>query len=875
MRTDPSRRTTTPRSTYRLQLHGGFSFDDAAAIVGHLADLGTTHLYLSPILQARPGSTHGYDVADPTRVSEVLGGEDGLRRLAGRAHAAGLGIVVDVVPNHLGTGAATPLWMQLLGSGQAGEAGRFFDVDWATPLPGAAGKVIVPVLGEPYGDVLSAGKLELVADEASGTVELRYFDHRFPLSSESLAALERAGGPGALRGEPAEPESWSRLHALLEQQHYRLVHWRAGPRLINYRRFFSINELAGVRIEDERVFNTTHETLLRLVDDGTVDGLRIDHPDGLRDPARYLQRLAERTGGAWVVVEKITERGERLPGWPVAGTTGYEFANDMVQMQCDPAGVAALDRLDGFMGASAAPYTALAARAKREVVTGELAADVERVARALWAVTAVHLETRDVDLSHCRTVVGETLVALDVYRTYVDPQTGEASPEDLERIDVAIERAGRAAERLQAPRPPARLFAFLADVLAGRAGTTADHLEVLARFQQLSGAVTAKGVEDTVFYRYRRLLALNEVGGDPSEAGMDVAAFHRVNLERAQHHPRGLLSTATHDTKRGEDVRLRMVALSELAEDWVAAVRRWHELLAPAVTATPAGPAPDPQTQSLLLQTLVGVWPTSAGDGAPLDPGVRDRVVEYARKACREAGQRTDWVDPDAAFEDGVAQFVATLLGEVGFAEVRAELAAVAERAAEIAMASGLAQVLLRCTVPGVPDTYQGNELWDDSLVDPDNRRPVDHHRRAQLLRQLDAEAPSPRSLWVSRRDGRVKLWVLSRALRARNDLPDAVGADGRYVPLQVTGRWAAHVVAFARVAPDGARLVTVAPRLPGALLAAHGGVLAEAWEDTAVLLGDLAGRLEDRLAPGRVFDGAALRLADVLAELPVALLAR
>jgi malto-oligosyltrehalose synthase len=841
-------RNPEPVSTYRLQLGPGLGFAAAAGLVGYLGDLGVSHLYLSPVLQARPGSTHGYDVADPTRVSEDLGGEDGLRALAAAAHAAGMGVVVDIVPNHLGTGFATPLWRTLLAEGHSGAAGAVFDVDWATPLPGATGKVVVPVLGDQYGAVLHRGELEVV--EEDGELRLAYHEHRFPLSEESGAAVRRAGGPAELVGHPEEPDRYLRLHALLEMQHYRLVHWRAGQALVNYRRFFSIDELAGVRVEDPRVFDLTQDRILALVRDGVVDGLRIDHPDGLRHPARYLDRLAERSGGVWTVVEKITAPGEPLRDWPVAGTSGYEFCNQVLGLFVDPAAAPALDALDAELGGDPRPYGEQVEAAKRAVLAGELAADVRRLARQLWAVTAEHPEVRDVDDRDCLAALTDVAVALDVYRTFVDPETGAAAPEDVARVEAAVARARRAG-----PEP---LYGFLAQLLTGRAGTSAPHLDLLARVQQLTGALTAKGVEDTVFYRYRRLLAVNEVGGEPGHLGLDAAGFHVLARQRAERHPAGLLATATHDTKRGEDARLRIAALSELPERWAADVRRWQE--------RHGAESPDPQTALLLYQTLVAVWPV---DGAELAP-VRARVGEYLVKASREAKQRTSWRDPDEAFEAAAQRFLDRLLDDP---QTRAELADLARAAADVAVVSGLAQVLLRVSAPGVPDTYQGTEVWDLSLVDPDNRRPVDFAARRAALAALDAEGADPGALFAAPHDGRVKTWVLSRALRARRERAAALRG---YAPLEVTGDLAGHVVAFARTGGDGgAALVALAPRLPGAVLRRAGGsALGAAWGNTAVALPD-PGPWLDRLSGTRHDAGAALALSDAFAALPVALLTR
>jgi (1->4)-alpha-D-glucan 1-alpha-D-glucosylmutase len=824
-----------PTATYRLQLGPDLDFAAAAGLVGYLADLGVSHLYLSPLLAARAGSTHGYDVADPRQVSAALGGEEGLRALAAAAAERGMGLVADIVPNHLGTGPDNPLWEALLAEGPAGEAGSVFDVDWHHPLPGAEGKVILPVLGAQYGDALHKGEL-WVADE--GEPRLRYHEHSFPLSLESREALERSATLGSLWGEPGQPESWARLHGLLEAQHYRLVHRRSGRALINYRRFFAIDELAAVRVEDPEVFDLVHGKVLDLVADGVLEGLRVDHPDGLRDPSRYLARLAERSGGVWTVVEKILEEDEQLPGWPVAGTTGYDFANDVLGLFVDPAAEAGLDSLDAAFDTPARGYEERAIEAKQEVLHADLHADLRRLARRLWVLTQQHPEVRDVDDLACTDVLARVLAAMDVYRAYVDPETGAASDADRAIVRRAVERARGTG--------PDELYGFVERLLCGEAGQDAAHLDVVGRFQQLSGAVMAKGVEDTAFYRHQRLVALNEVGGNPMRLGTTVESFHRRNALRADRHPTGMLTTATHDTKRGEDVRLRIAALSELADRWSDRARSWHE----------AHSGPDPQTALLAFQTMIGLGPSR-------DAG---RLHAYLVKASREAGLRTSWTDPDAGFEDTLGDWVDGLLADEGLV---AELDALAADANEIAMVASLAQTLLRATSPGVPDTYQGTELWEDNLVDPDNRRPVDFTRRAELLAQLDA-GTDPAALWDARHDGRVKLWVLSRALRARRVHPDA--AFGAYQPLAVSGRWADHLVAYARTG-GGQTLVTLAPRLPGAVMGPElRPPLGEAWGDTTVAL-PAGGPWRDALSGRGHPSGDAVAAADALAVLPVVLL--
>jgi (1->4)-alpha-D-glucan 1-alpha-D-glucosylmutase len=863
-----------PLSTYRLQLGPSLGFNDTRRLVRYLVDLGVTHLYLSPILTARQGSPHGYDVVDCEQVADALGGEIGLRALADAAHDAGLGIVVDIVPNHVGVGPDNVWWEQLLAEGQAGPAGRYFDVDWDAPLPGVAGKVILPVLGDQYGAVLLRGEIELV--DEGGVRRVRYHEHSFPLSPESRESLDRVGGTAAFRGEPGRWETWSRLHGLLESQHYRLVHRRAGNALINYRRFFAVDELAAVRVQDDEVFEATHGRVLTLVAAGVIDGLRVDHPDGLWNPSRYLRRLAERSRGVWTVVEKILQPGEVLRDWPVAGTTGYDFLNDVLGLAVDPAAAEPLAAIDREFGGADWPYATQVVAAKRDVIRSELLADARRLAGRLWALTQMHPEVRDVDDLACLEVVARTAQAMDIYRTYVDPDTGAADAEDERRIDAAI----NAARQLGNSRPdgpalvPAALHDFFGDVLAGRAGDSPAYLDVAARFQQLSSAVMAKGVEDTALYRYRQLVALAEVGGDPARFGITPTAFHDAQQGRARRTPAAMITTATHDAKRGEDVRLRIAALSEVPKRWRDEVVRWAQHNHNHVRQTPGGPAPDPATEYLLYQTLVGVWPLEDGDSRLAS--LRERVSAYLIKATREAGQRTAWIDPNEAFEAGVTDFVAAVLDPDRSRAFLEALARFAGDMAEIAMVSGLGQVLLRATSPGVADTYQGNELWDDSLVDPDNRRPVDFGLRRRLLTELDRGA-DPAALWASRRDGRVKLWVLSRALRARREHPEALGPRGQYVPLGVSGRWAEHVVAFARVSPDGSdAAVTVTPRLAGRVMGdPPAEPLGRRWADTAVhLSGELPpGGWRDLLTGAPRSFRPALALSALLGTLPVALL--
>ena len=846
------RRRSEPGATYRLQLTGELGFDRVAEHLDYFAALGVTDLYLSPIMHARSGSTHNYDVLDPTEVSPALGGDAALRRLSDAAAAHGISLIADIVPNHLATSDENPLWEQLLAEGMSGPSGSLFDVDWRPPLPTAEGKVILPVLGDTYGQVLLDGELELA--RIDGVYRLRYHDHTFPLRQETLELIEVSGGGRAFAGTAGVLNSWQPLHGLLERQHYRLVHWRIGDAVVNYRRFFTVNDLAAVRVEVPEVFERTHSAILDLVNDGVISGLRVDHPDGLRDPERYLQQLRNRTG-TWIIVEKILQPGERLPAWSVAGTTGYDFCNDVLGLYIDADALPELREIDARLGGGR-PYPELAVEGKATVLETGLRADLDRVTHGLWRVTQQHPQVRDVTLEWCRRVLAGTLAQFAVYRSYVDPETGAAHERDRTQIAGAIERARAADDEL-----PAVLWDFVEELLAGEVGTGPALLDVIARFQQLCAAVTAKGTEDAAFYRYRTVLAACEVGADPSRPGRTIEQFQQANAERAERAPQTMLTTATHDTKRGEDTRLRMAAVSELVDAWRAAVDACEE-----VDETNALPA---QSRHLIYQTVVGLWPLQ---GDPTDAH-RDRLAAYVVKAEREAGLYTGWTDPDETFEERLQAFARTLLDADTAPEA---LRTVITRAGEISMVSGLGQVVLRTLSPGVPDCYQGNETWDDSLVDPDNRRPVPFEARHELLDGL--AGVSADDLLAERRDGRIKAFVLHRALRARAEHPACVGVGSGYLPLDVSGAWADHVVAFARVSSDASdALLVVAPRLPGAVMGETDEMpIGDAWGDTTVRVpGFLQGTYRDGFSTGSGEIGDEIEVSSLLGNLPVAVLER
>ncbi|HST73663.1 MAG TPA: malto-oligosyltrehalose synthase [Kocuria rosea] len=780
----------TPTSTYRLQITSDLTLDRAAGLVDYLHDLGADWVYLSPILRAVGGSDHGYDVASPAEVDPVRGGPAGLKALADAAHAKGMGVIVDIVPNHQGVAVPqeNPWWWSLLAEGQGSRYAQAFDVDWAA----GGGKVLIPVLGD--GD----GELEQLRVE-DGT--LRYYENVYPLAEGTWA-------PG---DDPRD------VHA---RQHYELINWRRGDAELNYRRFFTVATLAGVRVEDPGVFEESHAEIRRWIDEGLVDGLRIDHPDGLRDPGEYLDRLKELTGGAYVVVEKILEPGELLPAdWATQGTTGYDALGTIDRLLTDPAGEYALTSLDARLrGGEPVNWAEMVHGTKRAMADGALHAEVQRLARLVPA---------DAGLAHDEAVDGlaEVLANFPVYRSYL--------PEGAEHLRHALDAA-------RAQRPDlADTLVSLGRLLGVEAGDDTELGELARRFQQTSGMVMAKGVEDTAFYRFPRLTSLTEVGGDPSHFSLAPDEAHAELARRAADEPLAMTTLSTHDTKRSEAVRARITVLAEAAEQWAGVVGTVKRLAEESGTRVGDGPL-----VNLVLQAVVGAWPVE-----------QERITDYALKAAREAGNSTAWVDGDADFEERLLRFIDHVLHDP---EMRAVVEGFAEHVTAAGWANGLSAKLIQLTMPGVPDVYQGAELWAESLVDPDNRRPVDFEARTAMLARLDAAQPgTPEATPAVGPDAAAKLLVTSRALRLRRDSPELFTG---YTPLSATGPLAEHVFAF-----DRGGAVTVATRLPLGL-AERGG-----FADEALPLPE--GDWEDVLT-GRPHTGAAA-VSDLLADYPVALLRR
>ena len=916
------------RATARLQLHRDFPFAAAAARVPYLHALGVSHIYASPILTARRGSAHGYDVVDHRAVNPELGGEDGLRALVATLRARGMGLIADIVPNHMAVGGDdNAWWLDLLEWGRDSPFARFFDIDWDVPDPALRGRVLAPFLGRPYGEALAAGEIALEFDAAAGRFHARYFEHRFPLAPRTCETLLGAPALADLRGrlrtlprgtaaaraafddiarelarraaEPAAaaalgeglahhapdtPAGRLRLHRLLERQHFRLAWWCTARDEINWRRFFDLAGYAGLRVEEPAVFEAVHATIFRLYAEGLLDGVRVDHVDGLADPRAYcrklrtrLAQLAERRPEglrepAYIVVEKILAPGERLPrDWRVDGATGYSFMNDVGALLHDPRGEAPLTRAWTTLTGRAADFAAEERQARRRLADELLSADLGAAALALHRIARADPATRDITLAAIHRVLLELLVHFPVYRVYTDRNGRDPADEAvMARVREAARPACRPAER------------YLVDVLdrwlggeapahAPSKAARALRLRAITRFHQLSSPLAAKAVEDTAFYRHGKLLSRNEVGADPGQFALDVDGFHAQVLQRARHFPQALLATATHDHKRGEDARARLAVLSEIAERWSAQAAGWSALNAPLRVRRPAGEAPAPADEYMLYQTLAGHWPpTLAAADAPGLRDFRERVAAWHVKAVREAKLRSSWLEPDTGYEEDCCAFLDALLDPERSADFLASLRAFVDSIAPAGAANALAQTLLRLTLPGMPDLYQGTEFWDFSLVDPDNRRPVDYDARERTL----AAADDPLALLKDWRDGRIKQRLVATALRLRAAHPDLF-IGGAYLPLTVQGPARAHAVAFARGAGAKALLVIAArwsahrtepdrPRVPP-----------ERWDGTTLLLpAALARRHWTNALTGRPLDpGGRLALGPALDGWPLALL--
>jgi (1->4)-alpha-D-glucan 1-alpha-D-glucosylmutase len=832
---------TVPVATYRLQLHKGFRFTDATALVPYLARLGVSHVYASPFLKARPGSMHGYDVVDHGRINPEIGTEAELDELIEALGRHGMGLVLDVVPNHMGVlHGDNPWWQDVLEKGRASPYAKFFDIDWER----GRGKLLLPVLGKHYGEALDDGEIKLA--RVKGEWRVHYYDQSFPLNARSLKGLKAVKDPLA-------------LHRLLERQHYRLAFWRVASDEINYRRFFEITDLAALRAEDRAVFDATHALIGRLARRPGVDGLRIDHPDGLADPEQYFERLQGLAERPWVLIEKILADHESLrPEWKVHGTTGYRYANLLTGLFIDGTAAARFERIYQRFTGERRSFDELSYDSRMLIMGTTLAAELYGLGRRLARIASGNRHTRDYTDSVLRKALAEIAARFPVYRTYV---TGRGLTDtDRRYIDWAV-KAARRASRIADPS----VFDFVRSVLtleaAPKGGARRGQMvEFAMRFQQLTAPVVAKGVEDTAFYRYNRLIALNEVGNDPRDFGFSLKAFHAASEDRARHWHYTMIGTSTHDTKRSEDARARIGLLSELTSAWRLQLRRWHTANRSRRTDTGGESLPSKADEYHYYQALLGIWPTGEVD---LD-SLKERLKAYMLKAVREAKVRSSWINPDTEYEAALERFVVQSLDNPLFVK---EVNDAVAQLAHLGMLVGLSQAVLKVASPGVPDYYQGTELWDFSLVDPDNRRPVDYALRKKLVEENERD---PAALLRSLSDGKAKLHVIRQGLAVRRAHP-RLFHGGKYTPLHADGGREENIAAFALQHADHT-VIPVAPRLFAGLM--EEGELAplgsRAWGEAKLELP--AGSYRNVLTDERV-EGGARPLAELLGRFPVALL--
>jgi (1->4)-alpha-D-glucan 1-alpha-D-glucosylmutase len=780
-----------PRATYRLQFNRNFRLADAVALVPYLYTLGVSHIYASPLFKAAPGSSHGYDVCDYSLLNPEIGTEADLQALSEELHRRNMGLVLDIVPNHMGIASReNHWWWDVLSNGQQSKFARHFDIDWNPADCQLHGKVLVPVLGDDYQRVLERG--ELMVRFENGEFVLAYFEHRLPLAPATVGLLEAEGAALANLNE-----DYAELDRLIQKQHYLLACHEEADSRINYRRFFAVSTLAAVRQEQESTFAATHQLLRRWLDLGFIDGLRIDHPDGLRAPETYLRRLRKLAPDAWIVVEKILEPGEKLPrSWPVQGTTGYDFVNELNGVFLDPASETVLTDFYALLTGKSAAYAAMLAEKKRLVLATLLAAELNRLMGLLQSLATRNAPAHDFTDLQLKQALTEVIAFFPVYRSYISDESS-IREEDLAVVKTAV----RLASENRTDLPP-DIFAFIQEALIFPAPDETAR-EFVARFQQLTGAVMAKGAEDTAFYCFNRFVSLNEVGGNPQRFGATLEEFHQFIQRQAGEWPFTQVAASTHDTKRSEDVRARLDVLSEIPGEWTQFLSRWSA----TNERHRQNGFPDRNAEYLLYQTVVGAWPIT-----------EDRLQGYMEKASHEAKEHTDWVKKNPAYEAALRTFISSVLADPAWIH---DLERLVDRISEAAQVNSLSQTLIRLTVPGVPDIYQGCEIWDFSLVDPDNRRPVDFALRREL--QSAVGQATAEETWRRRGEGLPKLFLIQRTLEVRAKLGNF--PDLEYLPIFANGAKRSHVVAFAR----GDRVITVVPR--------WWLKLNHDWQDTALKL--------------------------------------
>lgn len=913
MATDPAT-TPVPRATYRLQFRKEFGFDDAAELAPYLAALGISHVYASPYLKARPGSTHGYDIVDHNALNPELGTPEAFQRMVAAFGKHGLGQILDFVPNHMGVGGAdNAKWLDVLEWGAGSEFADWFDIEWQPDRNFLKGKLLVPLLGDQYGAVLESGALQLRFDVDAGSFAVwAYETHKLPICPRHYALIIGMEHPGlahladafaglsagehserarelkaelatlvktdpntrvaidqavaGFNGQSGDLLSWNKLDELIKEQFWRPAHFRVAADDINYRRFFNINELAGIHVELPEVFDAIHGLVFRLLDEGVLDGLRLDHVDGLFDPKRYCLRLREKAPRPfYLVVEKILAAHESLrEDWETDGTTGYEFANLLTGLLIDPAGEEAFTKIYADFSGETRPFPEIVHECKRRIMENEMASELNVLAGEAARLARSNLRTQDFTNNVLRRALKEIIAFFPVYRTYVDAE--QATDADRRDIDWAVAQARRHDTAIDGS-----VFDFLHKVLSGDLASDGEfshaavtHLAM--RLQQYSGPVMAKGLEDTAFYRYNRFLALNEVGGSPEKFAVSVAQFHAANQQRARRTPHALLSISTHDTKRGEDARARLAVLTELPEEWAARVTAWSRILrAPEAGSEDRAP-PSRNDEYAFYQLLLAAWPPELSNGldeAKLDE-FRPRIEGAMLKSLREAKLHTTWTAPDQTYEKAMLDFVRRALDTSRSNAFLENFTDFLAKVAPLGVANSLVQTALKLTVPGVPDIYQGAELWDFNLVDPDNRRPVDYAKRAALLNGSEGPA-SYDSLLENWRDGRIKQRIVRDLLQLRARFPNLF-SEGSYEPIEPAGLASERLCAFMR-RQDELSVLVVASLYPNR-------AAAEIWDSQTISVpSECTGAWLNILAGDTPVNGQPLCVSELLSHLPIAVL--
>ncbi|MHB9027581.1 MAG: malto-oligosyltrehalose synthase [Candidatus Latescibacterota bacterium] len=921
-------------SSYRLQFTPSFGFRDAVEVVPYLSELGIGSVYASPVFRAAKGSTHGYNVIDQNAINPEYGGEDGFESLSGTVREHGLGWIQDIVPNHMAFNSENSMLMEVLESGENSEYYFFFDIDWDSPREGLKGRLLTPFLGKFYGESLEEREIQLKYDQDGFTAN--YFDYSFPLKLESYTGIISYGlnrlrkklgrtspeflkllgtlyvlqnlpsgeslaerkdqvqfvkqmlwelytasedireyideNITAFNGEKGKPESFNKLDRLLSAQHFRLAYWKVATWEINYKRFFTINELIALRSESERVFEVTHAYILRLVREGKFTGLRVDHIDGLFDPGGYLHKLREKAGEVSLFVEKILDLDEELPrNWPVQGTTGYDFLNHVNEVFCDSRNEPAMDRIYARFTGITESYRHLEYEKKKLIIESHMIGDIDNLASFMKKVSSSYRHSYDITLNNLEQAIIEVMARYPVYRTYIGYDDARPAEDGYARqaVKAAAEDNPELAYELDFIE---RFLLLQYDDTVTRENQEL-WKQVVQRFEQFTVPLMAKGVEDTVLYNYNRLLSLNEVGGNPYRFGISPEVFHAYNQRMAEHWPGCMNATSTHDTKRGEDVRARLNVLSEIPHEWEERAGAWKDMNAGLKKRVGGRDIPDGNEEYFLYQTLVGAFPFEEGEY----PSFRDRMREYIRKSSREEKVYTQWIEPDTAYENAFIAFMDSLLDPSENNAFLKDFLPFQRRVAWYGMLNSLSQVLLKITAPGFPDFYQGTELWDLTLVDPDNRRPVDYGKRRSLLqgiasRSNDIPALIP-ELFGSKEDGRVKLFLIHQALKARNTNAELF-TGGAYIPLESAGKQRQHCIAFARQR-EGNWSIALVPRLVTDLGEEEQLPLGnDVWGDTRITLpAGVPGAWENALTGERLDASGFISVGDALKSFPVAML--